>query len=156
MDQGHPSSISLPSSFPGSRPPLPALFPTMQSDATTRKVQAVTTLDEVKAACASPSHQCAVLKFGAVWCEPCRAVAPQVERWLADEAPACVSVLAADADDAEALLVHYGIRRLPTFLVLRRDGTIAARLQTSDFAKVRIEVTDFLERTSRSASADEF
>ena len=121
-----------------------------------RKVQEVVTFEEITRACDAPDIRCIVLKFGARWCTPCQEVAPMVKQWLAEEAPQGVAILSVDADDADSILDHYSIMKLPTFVLLCRDGTIASRLQTSDFAKVRIEITDHLERTSRSAPDGDF
>lgn len=117
-----------------------------------REVQDVVTFEEIRRACASPENRCVVLKFGARWCGPCKIVAPIVTQWL-EEAPQGVAILSVDADDAEPLLDQFCIQKVPTFVLLHKDGSIAARLQTCDFAKVKLEIMAQLER---SADVDEF
>ena len=118
-----------------------------------RKIVNVESVDDIRRLCAAnPNNTCSLLKFGAKWCGPCQEVLPKVESWLA-EAPECIAVFEADADEAEDLFEQFKIRSLPTFVVLRKDLSIAETLVTSDFAKVRIAVNDHV---ARSAPGNDF
>lgn len=59
-----------------------------------------------------------LLDFGAVWCGPCKALAPVVEK-LADELQGKVRVGKLDVDDSPVVASKFGIRSVPTVLVFR-------------------------------------
>jgi thioredoxin 1 len=66
-----------------------------------------------------------LLDFGAVWCAPCRQLAPIVEK-LADEYVGKVRVGKIDIEDSPNVANKFGIRGVPTVLVFK-DGKEAAR-----------------------------
>lgn len=59
------------------------------------------------------------VKFGAVWCGPCKRIAPLYEK-LADIYNMCV-FLSVDVDEIEAISTRYNIKSLPTFIVCRNN-----------------------------------
>jgi thioredoxin 1 len=59
-----------------------------------------------------------LLDFSAVWCGPCRALAPVVEK-LADEYQGKVRVGKLDTDDSPAVTAKFGVRSIPTVLVFK-------------------------------------
>jgi len=67
-----------------------------------------------------------LLDFGAVWCAPCRALAPVVER-LADELLGKVRVGKLDIDDSPSVASKFAIRGVPTVVVFK-DGKESGRL----------------------------
>lgn len=67
-----------------------------------------------------------LLDFGAVWCGPCRALAPIVDK-LATEVEGKARVGKLDIDEAPATASKFGIRGVPTVLVFK-DGKEAGRL----------------------------
>ncbi len=66
-----------------------------------------------------------LLDFGAVWCGPCKVLAPIVDR-LADEFKGKARVGKLDIDDSPATASKFGIRGVPTVLVFK-DGKEAGR-----------------------------
>jgi thioredoxin 1 len=66
-----------------------------------------------------------LLDFGAVWCGPCKALAPIVEK-LADEYLGKARVGKLDIDDSPAVASKFGIRGVPTVLVFK-DGKESGR-----------------------------
>ena len=66
-----------------------------------------------------------LLDFGAVWCGPCRVLAPVVDK-LADELQGKVRVGKLDIDDSPATASKFGIRGVPTVLVFK-DGKESGR-----------------------------
>lgn len=67
------------------------------------------------------SHPLTLVKFGAPWCGPCRAIAPLLER-LATEHPK-VSIVDIDIDQAPDLAARFAIRSIPT-LIAWKDGVL--------------------------------
>jgi thioredoxin len=66
-----------------------------------------------------------LLDFSAVWCGPCKVLAPVVEK-LADEYKGKFRVGKLDIDDSPAVASKFGIRGVPTVLVFK-DGKEAGR-----------------------------
>ena len=59
-----------------------------------------------------------LLDFSAVWCGPCKVLAPIVEK-LADEYKGKVKVGKLDIDDSPGVASKFGIRSVPTVLVFK-------------------------------------
>lgn len=66
-----------------------------------------------------------VVDFWAGWCGPCRAMAPQFER--AAELRPTYRFAKVDVDAEPALAGRFGIRSIPTLMVLRDGEPIAAQ-----------------------------
>lgn len=66
------------------------------------------------------SGQVVVVDFWAQWCGPCRAIAPIIEE-LADDYAGSALVGKVDVDANQELAMQYGIRSIPTIVILK-DG----------------------------------
>lgn len=73
----------------------------------------------------SAHDQATALYFSATWCGPCRTFGPIVER-MATALGDRVGLVKLDVDAAPELAIRYGVRSVPTLVVLRR-GEVAAR-----------------------------
>jgi thioredoxin 1 len=62
------------------------------------------------------SPQPAVVDFSAVWCGPCRSIAPVIEG-LANDYAKRVTVATVDIDDNPRLAAKYGVRSVPTVML---------------------------------------
>ena len=67
-----------------------------------------------------------LVDFWAVWCGPCKAIAPVVEE-LAAEYEGKLKVMKLDVDDNPRVPTTYGVQSIPT-LLLFKDGRPAERV----------------------------
>lgn len=67
-----------------------------------------------------------LVDFTAVWCQPCKMIAPIVEQ-LAAEWDGKVKVVKLDADQNPNIMVQYGVMGIPT-LMLFKGGEIKERM----------------------------
>src|SRR5262245_12664918 len=67
-----------------------------------------------------------LVDFWAVWCGPCRQVAPVVES-LAQKWGGRATVAKLNVDDASSVAERYGVSSIPT-LMLFKDGQIVERV----------------------------
>jgi thioredoxin 1 len=78
----------------------------------------------------------ALVDFWAVWCGPCRAIAPSVEA-LATEYKGKIKVAKMNVDDHVLVPQRYDIRSIPTLLVFK-GGTVAQQI-VGAVSKAKIE-----------------
>ena len=68
-----------------------------------------------------------LVDFGATWCQPCKALAPVVDK-LADETVGKYKIVTVDIDDAPGVAKRYGIRGVPTLAVFRAGEKTASHV----------------------------
>ena len=64
-----------------------------------------------------------LIDFWAVWCGPCKAIAPVIEE-IADEYQGKVKVGKVDVDQTQNTAMKYGIRSIPTILIMNKGEVV--------------------------------
>jgi thioredoxin 1 len=85
--------------------------------------QPVIDIDDRNLAATIASDLPVLIDFTAVWCPPCRAIAPHVEA-VARKYEGRVVVGKLDADSNPETTARYDVRSLPTLLVFRRGQVV--------------------------------
>ena len=65
-----------------------------------------------------------LVDFTAVWCGPCKQIAPLIDQ-LADEYVGKVKVTKLDIDENPGMAAKYGIRGVPTLMVFKGGELVA-------------------------------
>jgi thioredoxin-like negative regulator of GroEL len=70
--------------------------------------------------------------FTATWCPPCKQIKPVYEEMAADAGNAGIAFAKIDIDDARDVAEAVGIRSVPTFLFIGKDGQLADHFAGAD------------------------
>lgn len=64
-----------------------------------------------------------VLKFSATWCGPCKSLANIIEKYYDGD----VEIEEVDIDESQEVAIKYGVRGVPTCVLLNDEGQEVAR-----------------------------
>jgi thioredoxin 1 len=78
-----------------------------------------------------------LVDFWAVWCGPCKMIAPIVDE-LADEYAGKLKIGKVDVDNNQQIAMQFGIRSIPTLLVFK-DGKVAEQIVGAAPKKLLVE-----------------
>lgn len=74
-------------------------------------------------------------KFTAPWCGPCKAMEPHLERL--EQEPTTPPVVRVDVEAAPALAARYGVRAMPTLMLLRDGQPVASVVGLQSYAQMK-------------------
>ena len=80
-------------------------------------------LDQLSFPAHLADHPTTVVKFGAPWCGPCKAMAPMLERAADEFKDQGISIVEVDVDKSPHLAAQFSVRSLPT-LIGWKDGVV--------------------------------
>jgi len=76
-----------------------------------------------------------LVDFYAQWCGPCKMIAPVVEQISQENED--LKVVKVDADNAQELMTKFGIRGIPTLLLINNGDVIATKVGAASMSQVR-------------------
>lgn len=76
-----------------------------------------------------------LVDFFAPWCGPCKMIAPVVEQISQEHND--LKVVKIDADEAHALMTKFGIRGIPTLLLIKDGEVIATKVGAASLSQLR-------------------
>lgn len=70
-----------------------------------------------------------VVDFWAVWCGPCKAIAPLLDQ-VAGERAGAVKIAKVDVDKNRAVAMQHGVRNIPTLMLFQGGEVVASHVGT--------------------------
>lgn len=81
-----------------------------------------------------------LVDFFAEWCGPCKMIAPIIDE-IATEFSA-LKVVKVDADKAQALMLQFGIRGIPTLLLFNEGKVVATKVGALSLTQLRTFISE--------------
>lgn len=85
----------------------------------------------------------AIVKFGAVWCNPCKALSPILEN-LSEEYSGKINIYEIDVDEESELSSMFNIRSVPAMLFIPMNGEPQMSLGALPKNKLKDAIEDVL------------
>ena len=76
-----------------------------------------------------------LIDFYAPWCAPCKMIAPVVDQIAQDYSD--IKVVKINADNSEALMAKFGVRGLPTLLLMNDGEVVATQVGAASLGQVK-------------------
>lgn len=92
-----------------------------------------------------------LVDFHATWCGPCRSLAPSLDA-LADETGEHLAVIKVDIDQAPAAANAFGVRSVPTLVLLDEGRIRDMRVGLQSLAQLRTWVASVLPPSAMARS----
>ncbi len=81
-----------------------------------------------------------LVDFYAPWCGPCKMLAPVVEQIAQEHSD--IKVVKINADNSQALMAKFGIRGIPTLLLMNKGELVATQVGAASMS----QVTNFINQ----------
>lgn len=75
------------------------------------------------------ASEAVLVDFWAIWCGPCKAIAPLLDQ-AADQYAGKVKIAKVDVDKHGALAAKYGVRNIPTLLLFKGGQVVGTHVGT--------------------------
>ena len=89
------------------------------------------------------SEKPVLVDFWAVWCGPCRVIAPEIEK-LAEEKSEELKIGKLNVDDNRDTAIKYGISSIPTLLLFKNGEVVKKLIGIMSKDKILTEISQFL------------
>ena len=89
------------------------------------------------------SEQPILVDFSATWCQPCKALAPTIEK-VATEYGGRLNVFNVDVEEAQTVAGEYGIHSVPTCILFKSGKEVDRILGNQDISAIRERVDKVL------------
>jgi len=76
-----------------------------------------------------------LVDFYAPWCGPCKMIAPLVEQIAQEHSD--IKVVKVNADNSQALMAKFGIRGIPTLLLMNNGELVATQVGAASMSQVK-------------------
>mmetsp|Transcript_7296 Transcript_7296/g.12099 ORF Transcript_7296/g.12099 Transcript_7296/m.12099 type:complete len:106 (+) Transcript_7296:922-1239(+) len=97
-------------------------------------VRLIESMDEYNDLLEISKTKLVVVDFFAVWCGPCKVIAPMFEQWQTEYPD--VEFVKVDVDEADEVAATCGIRAMPTFHFYK-DGAKLTEIQGANVPKIK-------------------
>jgi len=76
-----------------------------------------------------------LVDFYAPWCGPCKMIAPVIEQIAQDHSD--IKVVKVNADNSQALMAKFGIRGIPTLLLMNNGELVATQVGAASVSQLK-------------------